>query len=357
MNVTHLNDIRFPFRVALAAGLLAVVGAAYLLSPIGAGATGSYEVVVVKTKPLSLADLQAAAKQAREETAQLNEAVRATMTAYTAAQERQSALGIAVADARAEVGAAQSELDLQRAITSARVTDIYKTGDYSALDAIVESGDLSGWDDSVIYFRMITDQDRLAGSKLAALARQVEQTEKLIAAQREESIAVSNEIDQQRAILGDQIAQRRAILDDLVAQIKKIVAAQTSLNPNVAIRGSYTPIQWAQSLLQQLGMPLTNDNITALVAWELAEGGHWNNTAHYNPLNTTQPEPGATSMNSVGVKAYKSWAQGFEATITTLHNGRYGAILEALRRGDSATAVSQAVAGSPWGTPGFERLL
>ena len=89
----------------------------------------------------------------------------------------------------------------------------------------------------------------------------------------------------------------------------------------------------------------------------MAEGGHWYNTARYNPLNTTQSEPGATTMNSVGVKAYLSWQQGFVATITTLRNGRYGAILAALARGDDAQAVVDAVAASPWGTHSFSVTL
>ncbi len=117
--------------------------------------------------------------------------------------------------------------------------------------------------------------------------------------------------------------------------------------------GDYTPASWARALLGYLGMPRTSSNITAITAWELAEGGHWYNAARYNPLDTTMPEPGATDMNSVGVKAYTSWAQGFSATIATLHNGLYGPILAALQRGNDAMAVAAAVAASPWGTRSF----
>ena len=102
---------------------------------------------------------------------------------------------------------------------------------------------------------------------------------------------------------------------------------------------------------------MTADNVAAVTAWEMAEGGHWNNSAHYNPLNTTQSAPGATSMNYVGVKAYVSWEQGFTATLQTLRNGRYGAILAALARGDDAQAVVDAVAASPWGTHHFSVTL
>src|SRR4051794_31933346 len=61
-------------------------------------------------------------------------------------------------------------------------------------------------------------------------------------------------------------------------------------------------------------------------------------------------------MNSVGVKAYTSWDQGFTATVDTLNNGRYGGILDALRSG-SAMDVANAVAASPWGTGSLMRKL
>lgn len=112
----------------------------------------------------------------------------------------------------------------------------------------------------------------------------------------------------------------------------------------------YTPTSWAQALLQRLGMPVTSSNTQALVSWEAAEGGNWHNPDRYNPLDTTQSEPGATSTNSAGVKAYTSWDQGLQATATTLQNGMYGSILAALKSGTSASDVVNAVIGSPWGT-------
>jgi hypothetical protein len=114
-----------------------------------------------------------------------------------------------------------------------------------------------------------------------------------------------------------------------------------------------TQITWAQALLKSLNMPMTADNVAAIVAWEMAEGGHWYNTAYYNPLNTTQSMPGATVFNSVGVKAYTSWLQGLKATVITLHNGYYAGILAALGRGNDSQAVADAVASSPWGTGSF----
>jgi hypothetical protein len=130
----------------------------------------------------------------------------------------------------------------------------------------------------------------------------------------------------------------------------------TAITDRAVIPGgsAYTPTSWAVALLTSGGWPRTSCNIGAITAWENAEGGNWANSARFNPLDTTEPEPGSYPMNSAGVQAYTSWAEGFRATLTTLANGNYGAILAALASGDSAQAVAGAVAASPWGTAPFQ---
>lgn len=112
---------------------------------------------------------------------------------------------------------------------------------------------------------------------------------------------------------------------------------------------------WATKFLAQLGVPITSENLKAMTTWMAFEGGHWKNSAHYNPLNTTQGADGASSMNKVGVKSYNSWEQGLQATVETIRNGRYGNVLQALQSGTDASAVLTAVNRSPWGTniPGY----
>lgn len=112
----------------------------------------------------------------------------------------------------------------------------------------------------------------------------------------------------------------------------------------------YDPTTWASALLTRLGEPATDANVSAITAWESAEGGNWNNTAHYNPLNTTYVEPGSSTMNGSGVRSYSSWDQGLAATVATLQEAPYTGILDALLPGDDATGVVQAVTSSPWGT-------
>lgn len=113
-----------------------------------------------------------------------------------------------------------------------------------------------------------------------------------------------------------------------------------------------TPEQFAQAVLHGLGIKPSPGNVKALVGWQKAEGGHWNNKARYNPLNTTMPAPGAGNTGSQGnIKVYRSWDQGVNATVKTLKNGLYGGIISALRSGNPG-GVANAIGKSPWGTGG-----
>lgn len=114
---------------------------------------------------------------------------------------------------------------------------------------------------------------------------------------------------------------------------------------------------FALSLLYAMDIAPRPENVRALVAWQKAEGGHWANSAKFNPLNTTREMNGAQSMNSVGVKVYRSWDEGLEATVKTLQQSDYRGVVAALRAG-SAEQVSAALVRSPWGTKtGFVGVL
>ena len=113
--------------------------------------------------------------------------------------------------------------------------------------------------------------------------------------------------------------------------------------------------EWASALLQKMGAPVTESSIAALTTWARHEGGHWKNSANYNPLNTTLDMSNNESMNSVGVKRYKSWEEGFAATIGTLTGNKadergYTAIVNALKSGASTESILAAVNNSAWVT-------
>ena len=95
-----------------------------------------------------------------------------------------------------------------------------------------------------------------------------------------------------------------------------------------------SPADAARAVLAALGDNPTQADVNSMVNWYGHEGGNWHNTAYYNPWNTTQAYDGSTPMNSVGVQAYKNWADGIAATVQTLRNGYYNDILSALASGN-----------------------
>lgn len=115
--------------------------------------------------------------------------------------------------------------------------------------------------------------------------------------------------------------------------------------------------RFATDLLTNLTLPVTGPNVAALQAWASGEGSQ----AAFNPLDTTQAEPGATAFNANGgvpVENYPDYRTGLAATVATLEPGGrpaplYAKIIDALRAGSSAEAVESAVAASPWGTRAF----
>lgn len=121
------------------------------------------------------------------------------------------------------------------------------------------------------------------------------------------------------------------------------------------------PTDFANALLGELGLPDTQTNVNNIVGWENSEGGNWHNTATFNPLDTTQQEPGSHVMgggNSSGVQAYTNWQQGLDATVQTLQAGDYGypGILSALNTNQGWLGFRQSVENSAWGGVGNKYL-
>jgi murein DD-endopeptidase MepM/ murein hydrolase activator NlpD len=127
----------------------------------------------------------------------------------------------------------------------------------------------------------------------------------------------------------------------------------------VGMQGTKKEAEWARDLLSSLGAPHSDSNISAITTWMRFEGGGGKvtgigaNSAMYNPLNTTLDRPGATAMNSVGVKRYLSWEQGMNATVSTLLGNKasdrgYTSIVDALQSDAGVSAILGAVNNSAW---------
>lgn len=108
---------------------------------------------------------------------------------------------------------------------------------------------------------------------------------------------------------------------------------------------------FAVRVLHQIGAPVTKANLRFINAWAHREG----TSARFNPLATTQPESGASSFNSVGVRNYTSLSEGARATATTLQNGDYGDVLHALRGGHPSLRTHFAGLKT-WSGGGYDNL-
>lgn len=111
-------------------------------------------------------------------------------------------------------------------------------------------------------------------------------------------------------------------------------------------------------ILTGLGAPVTEENLNFFRAWRAAEGGR----ALNNPFNTTLPLSGSTPYNRIplenggviSVQNFVDQQQGIEATIRTLSNSRYKAIIDALKKDQPALVTANdpdvKSALATWGT-------
>jgi hypothetical protein len=141
----------------------------------------------------------------------------------------------------------------------------------------------------------------------------------------------------------------------LPAELLGSASSSSGSGGSKVILGTGSEKEWATGLLQKMGAPVNDASINALTTWMRHEGGHWKNSANYNPLNTTLDMSNNESMNSVGVKRYKSWEEGYAATIGTLTGKNagdrgYTAIVDALKSGASTDSILAAVNNSAWMT-------
>ncbi len=115
-------------------------------------------------------------------------------------------------------------------------------------------------------------------------------------------------------------------------------------------------------LNDRLGVPISRRKTVARaqMAWWQSEGGATKGLPRpgqetdWNPFNTTKPwghswdQPG----NSVPVQVYASREDGLAATVSTLQESRYDALMEAIMTpGVHSKTICKRIVESPWGTP------
>lgn len=125
--------------------------------------------------------------------------------------------------------------------------------------------------------------------------------------------------------------------------------------PHVAAVTSGSETAFWRAMLADMGAPATAANLASLEAW-LPHEQPWPSLATWNPLDSTQPMPGSTVYNSVGVQNYPTASEGAEADARTLENGYYPSILAALRNGSGVCGSSFAGEFATWSGGGYQEV-
>ena len=268
---------------------------AVLLVAAAAGAACFAPPAAASTR--SLAELQKEARQVRVQMQRLEAETQVIAQKWAAARQRLDEVNIALIQARRQQDRSGIALDQQRQLVASRMVTMYKTGQYTWLDIMANSSSFADAETVLGFLRKIASLDHHEETKYQRLAAEARRLEQAVEDERQQAVAAQSEIDAQRAAMDQKMAERAALLKDVVAQIKKILSAPELL---MKAGGKVTQVTWAQAFDKSLGMPMTADNVAAIVAWEMAEGGHWYNTAYYNPLNTTQSMPGRQGLLQLG---------------------------------------------------------
>jgi hypothetical protein len=109
------------------------------------------------------------------------------------------------------------------------------------------------------------------------------------------------------------------------------------------------------ALLADLGAPANQANLGSLDSW-LPHEEPWPSLAQWNPLDSTQPEPGSWVFNSVGVQNYPNAAEGAQADAATIDNGNYPLIVAAFRAGNGVCGSSFAGEFDLWSDDGYSEV-
>jgi peptidoglycan hydrolase CwlO-like protein len=264
-----------------------------------------------------------------------------------ALQETQAQLGASqqrLADATARYEASR---DLLQDVTRTA----YQQGPLAPVEALLAATSLTDLVDRYQYLNNI----QVANAEVADGV--ADEAAELSAATRELDTLASRQIGQSIQLQAHNAALRVALLEQqrqlaqLNAQRRKAaqLVQRLSLRVDPAITGAGTTFgNWASLLLSELGAPHCRDNLTVLVAWQVAEG----TAAAHNPLATTHYMPGSTSFNSVGVRNFSSVDVGLQATVETLRlpvpSYGYQAILSNLANCAPAKTTAMAINASSW---------
>lgn len=117
--------------------------------------------------------------------------------------------------------------------------------------------------------------------------------------------------------------------------------------------------QFAAAVLGKIGAPVNEVNVSGLLKWMNQEDSRNEKSNvslekiainRFNPLNTTMNMGNSQTMNEDGVRVYKDFNTGVEATAKTLKLNYYKDVVNTFKESKGFDALKSAVSISPWGT-------
>lgn len=109
---------------------------------------------------------------------------------------------------------------------------------------------------------------------------------------------------------------------------------------------------FAIQLLQNLGVPVTENNIKAILAQMLAEEPAGEGAPN-NPLNTTRDVGKYGGWSAApNIAAYPNWHVGVMETADTYRQAFYASVIRDLRASADPRKTVSDIGSSPWGTSG-----
>jgi murein DD-endopeptidase MepM/ murein hydrolase activator NlpD len=147
---------------------------------------------------------------------------------------------------------------------------------------------------------------------------------------------------------GPMVKASPEMLKTLIELLKEKGVSQEDLKKNIDTINvdDLADKNFYAKLLENLGAPISDENMKFMYAWRQAEG----RGGTYNPFNTTWNLPNSTTMNSAGVRNYASLEDGMIATIKTLKNSRYDCIVNGLKNDIGASNIASCESLKTWGT-------
>jgi peptidoglycan hydrolase CwlO-like protein len=337
----------------LGAGLVALALVAAMGSVAGADTQGKLSRAEQK---LSTLETTIRAQQQRAE------AVRTDLIALQrkvdAAQGSFDQVDVRLIAVRDALSLTQGQYDQLQGQLDDLARQAYMAGPGSNLEVLLDATSMNDLNDRFEFMASVSQQN-------AELAGQVQYAASQLGARRSNldrllarEADVLGGLNSSRASLAATLEAQQTALDDLNQTREQIVTIIGHLSAKLqaeAISGAGGVLQgnhnapygvWAAAFLNGIGAPTCFDNLVTMVTWQVQEG----TTANWNPLATTYPMAGATNFNDVGVKNYRSMAQGLEATRRTLDTTSYGypEILSALHRCPDSMVTARAINASSW---------